>query len=623
MLNSLPHMNWEGEYSMANEDKKQKVSSLERSEINEAFKWDIEKMYQNEELWKEDYHIVKALIEEFVQYRGQLNDSENLLKALTLYEALAEKTNKLYVYATMKRDEDNRNPKYQSLADNAQGLYTRMGSAVAFFVPEILSISEEDVQEFYSKETGLKKYQHYLNEILRHKSHVLSATEEEIVARAGEVANAPRDIFTMLNNADMKFPTIVDRSGAEVEVTHGNFIQLLENPNRRVRENAFSALYSTYGSYKNTLATVFSASLKKDDFLAKVKKHKNSMSAALFNTNIPEEVYHNLIQVIHQNLHLMHRYVKLRKKMLGLDELHMYDLYTPMVQNIEMQIPYEEAKELLIKGLSPLGEEYVDILKSGFEDRWVDVYENTGKTSGAYSWGTYDSYPFILMSYKDNVNSTFTLAHEMGHSIHSYYTCKNQPFIYSDYKTFVAEVASTVNEALLMDYMLKNTKDIDERMYLLNYYLEQFRTTVYRQTMFAEFEKITHEKVSMGEALTAEDLNKIYRDLNIKYYGDDIVVDSHIDIEWARIPHFYNSFYVFQYATGYSAAIAFSKKILEEGESAAHQYINFLKSGSSDYSINVLRNAGVDMSSPAPIESALKVFESLLTEMEEIASKTK
>lgn len=608
---------------MASENKKQKVSSLERNEIDEAFKWDIEKMYQNEALWKKDYDTVKELIAEFVQYKGKLKDCKNLLKALSLYETLVEKTNKLYVYATMKRDEDNRNAKYQGLADNAQSLYTRMGSSVAFFVPEILSISEEDIQEFYRKETGLKKYQHYLDEILRHKSHVLSAAEEEIVAQAGEVANGPRDIFTMLNNADMKFPTIIDQSGVEVEVTHGNFIQLLENPDRRVREDAFSALYSTYESYKNTLATVFSSSLKKDNFLAKVKKHKNSMSAALFNTNIPEEVYHNLIGVIHNHLHLMHRYVNLRKRMLGLDELHMYDLYTPMVQNIDMQIPYEEAKELLVKGLSPLGEAYTNILKSGFRDRWVDVYENTGKTSGAYSWGTYDSYPFILMSYKDNVNSMFTLAHEMGHSIHSYYTCKNQPFIYSDYKTFVAEVASTVNEALLMDYMLKNTKETNERMYLLNYYLEQFRTTVYRQTMFAEFEKITHEKISMGEALTAEDLNKIYRDLNIKYYGNDIIVDSHIDIEWARIPHFYNSFYVFQYATGYSAAIALSKKILMEGENAVQQYIEFLKSGSSDYSINVLKNAGVDMSSPAPIESALKVFEDLLTEMEEIAFKTK
>ncbi|QUH21187.1 oligoendopeptidase F [Alkaliphilus sp. B6464] len=603
---------------MGEEKNNKGTKVLERVEISEEFKWSIENMYQDESHWENDYNRVKELIEEFSQYQGKLNSSKGLLNALNLYEILYEKALKVYTYAKMKRDEDNTNTKYQGLTDKAQGLYIKMESAVAFFVPEILQISEEEINQYYSEKDELKKYQHYLSEILRNKEHVLSIEEEQIIAQAGEIAHASQDIFTMLNNADMKFPTILDENGEEVEVTHGNFIQLLESSDRRVRKDVFAALYNTYNSFKNTLATTFSSNLKKDYFFAKVKKHKSSIDAALFDNNIPIGVYDKLIDTIHENLHLMHRYVNLRRKMLGVDELHMYDLYTPMIKDVEMSVSYEKAKELIMKGLEPLGKEYVNILKSGFENRWVDVYENTGKTSGAYSWGTYDSYPFILMSYKDNVDSMFTLAHEMGHSIHSYYTAQSQPFIYSDYKIFVAEVASTVNEALVMDYMLKNTKDLNEKMYLLNYYLEQFRTTVYRQTMFAEFEKITHNKIQIGEALTVDDLNKIYHDLNVKYYGPDIVVDSHIDIEWARIPHFYNSFYVYQYATGYSAAIAFSKQILEEGEIAANRYIDFLKSGSSDYSINVLKKAGVDMTSSEPIKSALKVFEGLLDEMEDI-----
>jgi len=591
---------------------------LERKEISKDFKWSIENMYVDENQWEKDYNKVQELIKEFSQYQDKLNSSKQLLNALDLYEILSEKTLKVYTYAKMKRDEDNRSTKYQGLTDRAQSLYIKMESAMAFFVPEILQISEEKLNQYYNEENKLKKYKHYLSEILRHKEHVLSMEEENIIAQVGEMAHASQSIFTMLNNADMKFPAILDERGEEVEVTHGNFIQLMESPNRQVREDAFLALYNTYSSFKNTLATTFSSNLKKDYFFANVKKHSSSISAALFNNNIPLDVYNKLIDTIHENLHLMHRYVSLRKKMLGVDELHMYDLYTPMIKDVEMPVNYDKAKELIIKGLAPLGEEYVSILKSGFENKWVDVYENAGKTSGAYSWGTYDSYPFILMSYKDNVNSMFTLAHEMGHSIHSHYTAKNQPFIYNNYKIFVAEVASTVNEALVMDYMLKNTKDSNEKMYLLNYYLEQFRATVYRQTMFAEFEKTTHDKIQEGEALTGDDLNKIYHDLNVKYYGPDIVIDSHIDIEWARIPHFYNSFYVYQYATGYSAAVAFSKQILEGGEVAANKYIDFLKSGSSDYSINVLKEAGVDMTSPEPIKLALKVFEELLDEMENI-----
>lgn len=455
-----------------------------------------------------------------------------------------------------------------------------------------------------------------LDEITRQKSHVLSAQEEQIIAMAGDIASAPSNIYGMINNADIKFPCIKDENGQEVELTKGRYISFLESSDRRVRKDAFHALYSSYKKQKNTLAQTLSSSVKRDIFYSKVRKYSSSLEAALDEDNVTLDVYDNLISTISNNLEPMYKYVALRKRMLGVDELHMYDLYTPIIKDVKMEVPYSKGVELVIDGLKPLGDEYERILREGFKGGWVDVYENEGKTSGAYSWGCYDTHPYVLMNYQDDVSNLFTLAHEMGHALHSYYTNQEQPFVYSGYKIFVAEVASTLNEALLMEYMLNNTQDKKEKMYLINYYLEQFRGTVYRQTMFAEFEKIIHERAEAGEPLTPELLCNIYRDLNRKYYGPDIVIDEDIDMEWSRIPHFYRNFYVYKYATGFSAAASLAESILKEGQPAVKRYIDFLKGGDSDYPVNLLKKAGVDMTTPDPIIKAVKTFERLVEELD-------
>ena len=592
---------------------------LEREEIEDSFKWSIEKIYENEELWEGDFINAKALIQEFSDFQGKIFDGRTLLDSLELFEKLHLKLVKIYTYARMKKDEDNRESKYQALADRGQGLMVEMESAISFYVPELLELSDEDLEVFYRDEKGLDKYKHFLSDVFRQKAHVRSVSEEQILAQMGEIAQSAQNIFGMLNNADIKFPEIENEKGEKIELTKGNFVQFMENPDRRVRRDAFQALYGVYHQFRNTFATSLISNIKKNVFYAKVKKYDSPRGAALFSSNIPIDVYDTLVDTINKHLPLMHRYVSLRKRLLELDELHIYDLYTPVVKGVSLNYSYKEAQELLLKGLKPLGDEYIAIMKEGFDNRWVDVFENKGKTGGAYSWGTYESYPYILMNYKGTIDHVFTLAHEMGHSLHSYLTSQNQPFIYANYKIFVAEVASTVNEAILMDYMIKNTDDKKLKMYLINQYLEQFRGTVFRQTMFAEFEKITHELVEKGEALTADRLSSIYHDLNVKYYGADILVDEEVDMEWARIPHFYNSFYVYQYATGYSAAIALSKQILQEGAPALQRYLGFLKSGDSDYSINVLKRAGVDMTSEKPVLAAMEVFAGLIDELEELA----
>jgi oligoendopeptidase F len=425
----------------------------------------------------------------------------------------------------------------------------------------------------------------------------------------------------MLNNADLEFPSIKDENGEEVEITHGRYIRFLESSDRRVRKEAFKAVYETYGKFKNTFASTLSGTVKKDNFSARVRHYNSARHSALSTNNIPEEVYDNLVKTVNDNLHLLHRYIDLRKKVLGIEDLHMYDLYTPLVKDVKMEVTYEEAKDYILKGLKPLGEDYLNVLKEGFENRWVDVHENKGKRSGAYSSGTYGTNPYILMNWQDNVNNLFTLAHEFGHSVHSYYTRKTQPYPYGDYSIFVAEVASTCNEALLNDYLLKTIDDEKQRLYLLNHYLEGFRGTVFRQTMFAEFEHDVHVRAQNGEPLTPELLTKLYYDLNKKYFGDNLVIDEEIGLEWARIPHFYYNYYVYQYATGFSAAAALSKQILEEGDAAVERYVGFLKSGSSDYPIEVLKKAGVDMTTSQPIEEALAVFEEKLTEMERLLNQ--
>lgn len=578
-------------------------------------------MFPSDAAWEDEYKQVQQHIEAIGHYKGKLAQSPAILAdCMKTYEKLGLAMERVYVYARMRRDEDNTNTKYQGMTDRAGSLNVSVSSATSFLVPEILAMPEEKL-ESYIADPALASHTFYLKEIKRQKAHVLSELEEQIIAQAGELAQAPQTIFGMINNADMAFPTIKDEHGNDVQITHGRYIQLMESQDRRVRQEAFKAVYDTYGKQKNTIAATLNASVKKDAFYARIRKYPSALAAALDDDNIPTDVYTNLIQAVRDNLPAMHRYVSLRKKLLGVDELHMYDLYVPMVGEVKMDIPYAEAIRLVKEGLKPLGSEYGHVLDEAFTSGWVDVYENEGKTSGAYSWGAYGTHPYVLMNYHNNVNNLFTLAHEMGHAMHSYYSDKTQPYLDAQYKIFVAEVASTLNESLLMDYMLKNTKDPRQKMYLLNHYLEQFRGTVYRQTMFAEFEKLTHEKVEAGEPLTAETLCSMYYDLNKDYYGPDMVIDEDIKMEWARIPHFYNEFYVYQYATGFSAATALSQQILSEGEPAVKRYLNFLSSGGSDYPIELLRKAGVDMASPEPVVEGLKVFARLLDEMEKLAEE--
>ncbi len=589
-----------------------------RGEISAEFMWKLEDLYADNELWEQDWQKLKNLAAEMEEFRGKLTDAKSLLQALQLHDKIGELNERVFVYARMRRDEDNSDPKYQTLSDRAQSLSVQVHSAGAFLVPEILAIPEAELSGYLEQEQGLNLYKHALEEITRSRPHVLSAAEEQLLAQAGELAGAPQNIFGMLNNADIKFPYIKDEAGEEVELTKGRYVQFLESKDRGVRQNAFTALYATYGNSKNTIAATLNASVKKDVFFARARKYNSALEAALDSDNVPTGVYDNLIAEVRKNLPAMHRYVALRKRALGLDELHMYDLYTPIVKDVEMKIPYKQALNMVEQGLAPLGEEYLSILKTGFASRWIDVYENQGKTSGAYSWGAFGTHPYVLLNWQDNVNNVFTLAHEMGHALHSYYSDREQPYTYAGYTIFVAEVASTVNESLLMKHLLETTTDQNQRLYLLNYYLEQFRGTLYRQTMFAEFEKITHAKVEAGEALTVENLNQIYHDLNVDYYGPEVNVDSQIDLEWARIPHFYNNFYVYKYATGFSAATALSQAILQEGGPAVARYKGFLQGGSSDYPLNLLRRAGVDMSKPEPVHAALQVFAGVVEELEKL-----
>lgn len=590
-----------------------------RDEIPFQDTWALEDIFVTDEKWREEFEKIKALIPKAAEFQGKLGENANVLyEALKFQDEVMMRLGKLYTYAHMRYDQDTTNSFYQGLNDQARSLYTQAASAFAYIVPELLAIDEKKINQFLEEKEELKLYKHALEEINLQRPHVLSPELELVLAQSSDVTDASSNTFGMLNNADLEFPTIVDENGEEVEVTHGRFVGFLESDDRRVRKEAFEAVYSTYGKFRNTFASTLSGQVKRDNFYASVRKYRSAREAALSANNIPESVYDNLVETINKNLPLLHRYVSLRKKVLGLDELHMYDLYTPLVKNVKMKVTYEEAKDIVLKGLTPMGEEYLSVLKEGFENRWVDVRENKGKRSGAYSSGAYGTNPYILLNWQDNVNNLFTLAHEFGHSVHSYYTRKNQPYPYGDYSIFVAEVASTCNENLLSEYLLKTLDDDKKRLYILNNYLETFRGTVFRQTMFAEFEHDIHVRAQNGEALTAELLTKIYYDLNKKYFGDDIVIDEEIGLEWARIPHFYYNYYVYQYATGLSASTALSRQILEEGESAVERYIGYLKSGSSDYPIEILKKAGVDMTTSEPIENACKVFEEKLTEMEKL-----
>lgn len=591
----------------------------QRDEITREYKWKIEDMYGDEEAWEKDCVRVQELAKDFKKFSGRLGESaKTLLEALKEKDEIWKTAERAYVYSRMKRDEDNRVSKYQAMCDKSQSLLAKISTELSFFTPELLAVPEEKLFGFIEEEKGLALYRHMFDELMREKAHVLSKEEENILAQFSEITSATNDIFSMINDADIRFGKITDEDGDQVELTHGNYVGFLQSHDRKVRKEAFERMYAAYEKQKNTLAATYNYNTKTDVIGARIRKYQSAIEAGLSGDNIHISVYDNLVSVVNDNLDSMYRYMEIRRKMLGVEQLHMYDIYVPLVEMPKEAIPYEKALKIVNEGLAPMGEEYLDRMNKGFASGWVDVYENEGKTSGAYSFGSYDSKPYMLLNYTGRLQDVFTVIHEMGHSMHSSYTRQAQPFVYGGHSIFTAEVASTVNESLLMKHLLKKAKDKKEKIYLLNLYIEEFRTTLFRQTMFAEFEKLTHEAVEKGEVLTAEWLSAEYGKLNEKYFGGAVVSDPQISMEWARIPHFYNAFYVYKYATGYSAAAAISQKILMEGDEARDQYIRFLKSGDSDYPVELLKIAGVDMSRPEPIQQAMKAFKSLVEELEQL-----
>ena len=594
-----------------------------REEADARYKWAIEDLYKNDEDWKRDYELLKSRIPELTKFRGRLGESaEVLLSMQKLSDELNQLLEKVYVYANQRLHENTDNSTYQNLASQAQGLLVELSESLSFVEPELMELPDGIIETFLDENEELSVYRQYFENIIRQKKHVLPTEQEQLLAAMGEVAESPKDIFSMFNNADIRFPEITGEDGHPVQVTHGRYMSLMQSRNRQVRKDAFEAMYGVYGDWRNTLAAMYRANVKQEAFLAKAHKYTSDLEAALDGSHIPVKVYEQLIEAVHESMPLMYRYMKLRKKLLGVEELHMYDLYVPVIEQDHSEIPFEQAKKTVLEGLAPMGEEYLHLLREGFDHGWIDVYENQGKRTGAYSWGAYGTHPYVLLNYQGTLHDVFTLAHEMGHALHSWYSDEHQPYIYAGYRIFVAEVASTCNEALLIHYLMEQSKKAGDRkktMYLMNYFLEQFRTTLFRQTMFAEFEKITHGLQEQGETLTADRLCEIYYDLNKLYFGEEICVDQEIAMEWARIPHFYTPFYVYQYATGFSAAIALSKQILEQGAPAVERYKKFLKGGSSMYPLELLKMAGVDMEQKAPVQDALAVFAQYLDEMERLA----
>lgn len=589
-----------------------------RSEADPKYTWALEDVYANNDVWKADLEKARALPAQLAAYKGHLGDSaQKLLEFLQLGDDISVLFDALYGYAQRRSDEDTANSLYQGMTSQAMSAMVAVDAASSFETPELLAIPDDKLEQFYQEEPALETYRLALTRIRGKRAHILSDAEEKLLAAAGEMSQAPDSVYSVFADADLKFPSATDKDGNSHPVTHGTYIPLMHSADRVLRKSAFASLYSVYGQFRNTAAALLSAQVKQLKFYADARKYDSTLQASLDGNYVPTEVYTNLISAVHENMAPMYRYVDLRRKLLGVDELHMYDLYTPIVSDVDVNIPYEEAKQTVYDALACMGDDYRAILKEGFDNRWIDVYENVGKCSGAYSAGL-RKHPYVLLNYSGTLDSMFTLAHEMGHAIHSYLSNKHQPVAYSNYSIFVAEVASTCNEALLMQHLLKTTKDKKRRAYLINYFLEQFRTTLYRQTMFAEFELEINRRNERGESLTAESLNALYHELNHQYFGDDIVIDKEIDLEWARIPHFYYDYYVYQYATGYSAAIALSRRILKEGAPAVKDYIHFLSGGCSTDPISLLRGAGVDMASTAPIHDALQLFDELITEMEQL-----
>lgn len=592
-----------------------------RDQIPQEDTWALEDLYPSDESWEQALSALTARQAEAAAFAGKLGESgETLCAFLHLVEEVDGQSELLANYAMRKADQDTRNAAYQAMVGKLMGVLTAVSAAFSFATPEIMAIPEEALEGFYKAAPALERYRRYLNNERRRREHTLSAAEERLLAAAGEMANAPETVFGSFLNADMRYPDAVDSEGKPHALSQSTFVPLEESGDRALRKSAYENLYNTLGGMRNTAAGLLDAQNKQQKFFATARKYGSAREAAMDRTNVPVSVYDNLIEAVHRNMDKMHRYVRLRKKLLGVDELHFYDVYTPLLKDEPAKIPFAQAKQTVYDALYPLGDGYRAILKEGFENRWIDVYENQGKRGGAYSAGT-KVHPFVLLNYSGSLDSQFTLAHEMGHALHSYLSNKHQNQIDSDYVIFVAEVASTCNEALLMEYLLKKTTDKKERVFLINHFLDQFKGTIYRQTMFAEFEKFMGAAVDAGQTLTADMLCAEYARLCRLYYGEDMVVDDQIAMEWARIPHFYYNYYVFQYATGYSAAIALSRRILREGENAVKDYLGFLSGGCSKSPIDLLKGAGVDMTSPAPVNDALKLFGELLDEMESLMAE--
>ena len=592
-----------------------------RDQIPQEDTWALEDLYPSDESWEQALSVLTARQAEAAAFAGKLGESgETLCAFLHLVEDVDGQSELLANYAMRKADQDTRNATYQAMVGKLMGVLTAVSAAFSFATPEIMAIPEEALEGFYKAAPGLERYRRYLNNERRRREHTLSAAEERLLAAAGEMANAPETVFGAFLNADMRYPDAVDSEGKPHALSQSTFVPLEESGDRALRKSAYENLYNTLGGMRNTAAGLLDAQNKQQKFFAEARKYGSAREAAMDRTNVPVSVYDNLIEAVHRNMDKMHRYVRLRKRLLGVDELHFYDVYTPLLKDEPAKIPFAQAKQTVYDALYPLGDGYRAILKEGFENRWIDVYENQGKRGGAYSAGT-KVHPFVLLNYSGSLDSQFTLAHEMGHALHSYLSNKHQNQIDSDYVIFVAEVASTCNEALLMEYLLKKTTDKKERVFLINHFLDQFKGTIYRQTMFAEFEKFMGAAVDAGQTLTADMLCAEYARLCKLYYGEDMVVDDQIAMEWARIPHFYYNYYVFQYATGYSAAIALSRRILREGENAVKDYLGFLSGGCSKSPIDLLKGAGVDMTSPAPVNDALKLFGELLDEMESLMAE--
>lgn len=595
---------------------------MKRSEVEDKYKWNLEDLFATTESWEIEFQDLKERLHEFNAFRDTFSNSCNsLFQCLELEEELSLSLERLYVYAAMKRDEDTTLAVNQALLEKASTLASQLSQSSSFIVPEILELNQDKIMSYYREMPILLKFKRSLDSILRSKNHILSSEKEELLAHLGEVTSAPSTIYNMINNADIAFPSIKNENNELIHLTKGNFSDFLQSANREVRKNVYKALYSSYIKQKNTIAATLYANIKKNNFYSHIRNYKSTLEKSLFADDVSENVYNNLIDTVKMNLKPLHKYLNLRKRLLGLEQLHSYDLHVPLVQESNIKISYEEAYATMIKGLSPLGDEYIKGLETAFNDGWIDVRENEGKRSGAYSWGAYGTHPYVLLNHSDNLSSMFTLAHEMGHAMHSYFSDSENGYLDASYTIFVAEVASTVNEVLLMHYLLQETKDVETKKYLINYFLEQYRGTIFRQTMFAEFEKTTHALAQDGIPLTVDVFSELYKNLNDEYYGGLVETDEEVKYEWMRIPHFYNAFYVYKYATGFSAAIAIANNILKEETNAVDNYLSFLKSGGTNFPIELLKTAGIDMSSPQPIEDALLYFGTLVDDLENLYNK--